>query len=365
MALTRFLAAHDYRLVARDSRLEDPVDSRRLYPQHVLSGWFVESPHITMALMARMRWVEDTRPPVPVPATVEDAVSSGRPFSGAEALAAGVVTRYGLRNSFRPILPGVYAAKGRTLSPWDSIRAVGLWAPSDAIFGGWAAAYLHGETAYAEERLGRGIDVFTAAEPRSPRGIRKRSLRQPIPDEDICEIGGLHVTAPARTTVDTARWIRGDDLRICVIDSICFRTETSLGAVAAAAGRMPGLHGASKIARLLDACDPSAQSPRETLLRLAVERSPLPRPTPQLKIVEPWGKLITVADLALAEEKVAIFYDGRHHGDPDQWRKDLRITARLNDLGWQVVRIVKNMKTDDALGHVINAYTRARSRSRA
>lgn len=315
--------------------------------------------------MTRTRWVKDTRPPVPVPASLADAVSTGKPFAGAEALATGLVTRYALRARFRAIFPGVYVAKSEPLSHWDVIRAVGIWAPSDAIIGGWAAAYLHGETSYSRDKVLGGVDVFTAAEPRPPRGIRKRTLRRPVPGEDICEIGGLRVTAPARTAVDTARWIRGGDLRICVIDSLCFTTRTPLDAVSAAAGRMRGLHGASTIARLLESCDCGAQSPQETLLRLRIERSPLPQPTSQLKIFEPTGELITIADLAYAADKVAIFYDGRHHGDQDQWRRDLRITARLTDLGWQVVRIVKDMKPDEAMRHITNAYTRARSRSRA
>ncbi|MGW8591833.1 hypothetical protein ACWGLC_09035 [Dietzia sp. NPDC055877] len=312
--------------------------------------------------MARTRWVSDTRPPVPVPASLADAVTTGKPFAGADALAAGLVTRYALRAGFHAIFPGVYVAKGDPLTSWDIIRAAGIWAPSDAIIGGWAAAYLHGETSYARERVLGGIDVFTAAEPRPPRGIRKRSLRRLVPSEDICEIGGLRVTAPARTAVDAARWIRGGDLRICVIDSLCFTTGTALDAVAAAAGRMHGLHGASTVARLLDACDAGAQSPQETLLRLRIERSPLPRPTSQLEIFEPTGERITIADLAYASAKVAIFYDGRHHGDEDQWRRDLRITARLTDLGWQVVRIVKDMKPDEAMRHITNAYTRAQNR---
>lgn len=313
--------------------------------------------------MARTRWVRDTRPPVPVPASMAEAVSSGTPFAAAEALDAGLVSRHALRTRFSPVFPGVYSARGEPLTRWEIIRAATIWAPGDAIVGGWSAAYLHGETYFAPNHSNGVVDLFTAAEPRCPRGIRKRSLRQAIPEEDICVIGGLRVTAPARTTVDCARWAHGTDRRICMIDSLCFRTNTPLTAVAAAASRMPGQHGASTIARLLDHCDAQAQSPQETLLRLRIERSPLPQPTSQVKIHEPDGRLITVADLAYKALKVAIFYDGEHHGDPDQWQRDARITARLVELGWQVVRIVKTMSPDEGMRHILNAYTRARRSS--
>jgi very-short-patch-repair endonuclease len=185
------------------------------------------------------------------------------------------------------IVPGVYAAKGARLSKWDFIRAVDIWAPADAVIGGWSAAYLHGEHWYSTERGNGVVDVFTSAEPRVPTGVRERRLRQPIPAAD-------------------------------------------------------------------------AHSPQESLLRLRIERSSLPQPVSQFEICEPSGHLLTIADLAYAREKVAIFYDGRHHGDPEQWRRDLRITARLADLGWQVVRVTKGMRPEEVIGHIASALTRAR-----
>lgn len=308
-----------------------------------------------MSTASRFR---NPRPPTPVPATLADAVSSGVPFSSGEALSAGLVTRYELRSKFRAILPGVYAAKGRPLSRWEGIRAVGIWAPADAVIGGWAAAYLHGEHWYSTEKNRGIIDVLTLTEPRPPRGIRERMLRQPIPDSDVCVIGGVRITSPARTTVDVARWAVGNDLKVCMIDSMCFASDTALDDVAAAAARMPGQHGVSNVVRLLESCDAGAHSPQESLLRLGIARSPLPQPTSQYEIRERNGDLISVADLAYISEKVAIFYDGKHHGEAKQWRRDLRITARLTDLGWQVVRISKDMHPNEIMRHIENALAR-------
>lgn len=310
--------------------------------------------------MRRDRKFRDTRPSTPLPASLADAVAVGRPFAASQALEAGLVTRYALRPEFKMIVPGVYAVKGTQLSRWDFIRAVGIWAPADAVVGGWSAAFLHGEHWFSTEQ-GRGVvDIFSSVEPRVPVGVRERRLRQPIASADVCEIGGIRVTAPARTAVDVARWTAGADRKICAVDSVCFATHTGLHAVADAASRMPGQHGVSRVVRLLDSCDADAHSPQESLLRLRIERSSLPQPTSQFEIVEPSGKLVTVADLAYAREKVAIFYDGKHHGDPEQWRRDIRINARLADLGWQVVRVAKGMTPEEVLSHIASALTRAR-----
>lgn len=303
---------------------------------------------------------QDTRPPLPIPDSLADAVAGGKPFAGRQALENGLVTRYELRSRFTAIIPGVYAAKGAQLTRWDRVRAVAIWAPADAVIGGWTAGYLHGEQWFSHEKGRSVIDVFTSAEPRVPRGVRERRLRQPIPSVDVCELGGVRVTSPARTAVDVGRWARGAELSICTVDSLCNSTDTSLRMVADAAARMPGQHGVSRVVRLLDSCDELAQSPQESLLRLRMESSTLPSPTSQHEIFDRAGRLVTVADLAYAREKVAIFYDGRHHGDPEQWRRDIRINAKLADLGWQVVRVAKGMTPDEVIRHIEHALVRAR-----
>lgn len=209
--------------------------------------------------MRRDYRLQDHRPSTPLPSSLLDAVRDGRPFAASEALQAGLVTRYALRSRFRMLVPGVYCARGSQLTKWDRIRAVGMWSPADAVISGWAAAYLHGERWFSRDASRSVIDVYTAVEPRMPPGVRERRLRHPIQPEDICEIGGLRVTAPARTAVDVARWTHRADSSICMVDSVCQATRTSVEAVAGAAARMRGQHGVRRVIRLLDSCDASAQ----------------------------------------------------------------------------------------------------------
>lgn len=251
-------------------------------------------------------------------------------------------------------------ADGAPLTRWDHIRAVSLWAPEDAVIGGWAAAYLHGEHWYSSESRHHIIDLYSDAEPRVPAGVRERRLRRPLPDDDICEIAGVRMTTPARAAVDVARWARDADRAICMIDSVCNATRTELHEVSAAAERMPRLHGVSRVALLIDQCDPLADSPQESLLRIGMARAHLPPPASQVTIYDETGRKVATADLAYEAENVAIFYDGQTNGDPEQWRFDLRVTAILADLGWEVVRVAKGMTLDEMIRHVTRALERAR-----
>ncbi|MDX2356935.1 type IV toxin-antitoxin system AbiEi family antitoxin [Dietzia sp. PP-33] len=300
------------------------------------------------------------RPPLPHPTSLADAVAGGRPFRATHALAEGLVTRHSLGTGFIMVVPGVYATRGTELTGWDRIRAVWLWAPADAVIGGWAAAYLHGERWYSGDRAHGAVDVLTGLEPRIPAGVRERRIRRPLTDPDIDVVNGVRITTPARTAVDVARWARGADRTVAMIDSVCNATGTDLTAVAAAAGRMPGQHGVSRVVRLLPSCDPRADSPPESMLRLAITRSDLPNPTPQLRIHDADGRRVATADLGYEREKVAIFYDGEVHVDPEQWRWDIRVNARLAFLGWQVVRVVGGMDQDEVLRDVGAALDRAR-----
>lgn len=291
---------------------------------------------------------------------MRETIETGRPFLAKAALAEGLVTRHGLSTRYTAVFPGVYASTHATLSPRDRIRAVWLWAPAGAVLAGWAAAVLHGERWYSAEGCGSGIDLFTDSQPRIPDGVRERRLRCALPAVDLVSVGGMTVTSPARTAVDLARWTRGHDRVVCVVDSLCNATRTSLDAVAAAAVRMPGQHGVSRAVRLIRSCDPRSESPQESLLRLSIARSCLPPPTSQLRISNDYAQHVATADLGYERERVAIFYDGSIHGGSEQWRWDIRVNAELADLGWQVVRVTAGMSPAEVLRHIDRALDRAR-----
>lgn len=84
-----------------------------------------------------------------------------------------------------------------------------------------------------------------------------------------------------------------------------------------------------------------ADSPKETEMRLLVERFARQRRwrmVEQLPIYRD-GRLITRFDLAFPDQKIALMYDGIHHGTEEQRHKDSVINAVTTIEGWKVLRI--------------------------
>ncbi|GAA4767543.1 hypothetical protein [Microbacterium gilvum] len=53
------------------------------------------------------------------------------------------------------------------------------------------------------------------------------------------------------------------------------------------------------------------------------------------------GAFVARVDLALPELRMAIEYEGDHHRDKAQWRKDLARRRRLEALGWTYVSVTQ------------------------
>lgn len=288
------------------------------------------------------------------------AVHAGRPFAAGEALRRGVLTRHGLSSGYTALHPGVYIANHARPSVRDHIAAAALWAPADAVLAGWAVAHLYGERWYSSRKCARAIDLFSQRPLRPTPGIRVHRTSRAVPEVDRRRFAGIPTTSPARAAVDIARWTRGADEKVCAVDSVCNASGASLDDLAAVAGRMVGQHGIKTTGRILGLCDPLAQSPQESLLRLSVARSDLPTPTSQLEIYNEYHQKVATADLGYLREMVAIFYDGRHHGRAEQWTYDLQVTAILTDMGWQVVRVATGMTSGIVLQHIRAALERSR-----
>ena len=88
-------------------------------------------------------------------------------------------------------------------------------------------------------------------------------------------------------------------------------------------------------------------SPMETRLRLMLVAAGLPEPVVNVWVLDEYGARIHRPDLSWPEWKVAVDYDGRHHGQNDSedtvragqasdWRQRQDESRRdvLGDLGW-------------------------------
>ena len=102
----------------------------------------------------------------------------------------------------------------------------------------------------------------------------------------------------------------------------------------AATVRGPGTARARKVCGLADGL---AGSPQETRLRLLLHASRLPRPVAQHTVLDAAGRFVARVDFAWPDRRVAVEYEGRWHGRPQQVASDRARLNRLTAAGWRVV----------------------------
>ena len=214
-----------------------------------------------------------------------------------------------------------------------AVAAVG---PS-AVVSHQSAAYLH------------SIDLVAKPDPTAvltvpvPRGRTARAgvklHAAAVPDEQVTTVVGLRVTTPARTVVDLARTL---EFRAGVVaaDSALHRklvTKPELHAVLATCSQWRGARRAAEVIKFADA---RAESPLESIARVAFSDCGLPPPQLQVWLggtTEPigrvdfyWPKYWTIAEVdgALKYESP----DG-----PGRARQQLRRDMLLREGGFEVV----------------------------
>ncbi|MEV7229364.1 DUF559 domain-containing protein [Polymorphospora sp. NPDC051019] len=259
------------------------------------------------------------------------------PFLGSRAVADGLLTRDMLRGAaWRRLLPDVYvlAAGYRPEDHRMWCEAVALTLPPGAAFCGLSAAYLWGV-----DLLDRQTPVSVAL----PSGVRRRRhprIRYGYPrlaPGDHDHLAGLPVTTPARTAYDLGRQASMTE-SVVAVDALLARRlvrVNQLTEYAAARRRWPGV---DRFRRALAFADPLSGSPMETRLRLTLVRGGLPAPVLQFEIHDGQGRFVGRVDFAYPRWRIAIEYEGDHHRERSQFRRDV---ARLNALraqGWLVLR---------------------------
>lgn len=271
------------------------------------------------------------------------------PFIGSEAIAAGELTRHQLRDRFVAVHKDVYVPRG--IRPTAVLRAKAAWLRSRrrGVLAGYSAAALHGA---------RWIDPALPANildtnRRPARGVV--AWADTIDDDEICRIGDIRLTSPARTAVDLACRLP-EDAAVAAIDALARATRLKVAAIELAAQRHAGCKGIKQARSSIALVDPGSESPQETWLRLLVVRAGHPPPQTQHPIYNEYGALIGEVDMAWPELKVAMEYEGRHHTDPDVLRRDVARFDAMIEMGWIVIRVTCRDGEANVLGRLAKAW---------
>jgi hypothetical protein len=274
--------------------------------------------------------------------TGQQYAAMGEVLLGSEAVARGVVTRHELARWYRPILPNVHAAKGQPLDVRDNTVAAWLWSRRNAVISGVAASALHG-AAWVDDDV--PIEL-TWSRRHPPRGVIVRT--ESLADDEVTKVCGLPVTTRARTAFDLGRHLPRMEA-IARLDALMRAAPFSSEEVLILAKRYCGARGLRQLRELLPLVDAGAASPRESRLRLKFIDAGLPKPKTQILVLDN-GQFVRWLDMGWEHFLVAAEYDGeQHQTSRDQYVKDMRVHPKLQRLGWNVIRAIKEDRDDDVV----------------
>ena len=184
------------------------------------------------------------------------------------------------------------------------------------------------------------------------------------------DLNGILVTSRARTWLDNARRMSVDELTV-VADHLLrlprpefegrSEAHATLEQLADMLDRHKGTPGIRKARLALEQARIGADSAPETRLRLALDRAGLPEAQLNVAAVLSSG-VVRQPDLAYAEYRVAVEYDGEGHSDPAQIVRDIARDEDFALAGWTLVRISRRHMENDAKAAVgkVRAALRAR-----
>ncbi|MEZ0052519.1 very-short-patch-repair endonuclease [Mycobacterium sp. MAA66] len=272
----------------------------------------------------------------------------GEPFIGSEALSAGRLTRHQLRTSFVAVHKDVYVPRGTRPTAITRAKAAWLRSKRRGVLAGFSAAALHGARFVGPEVPACVMDRYC----RPTRGV---VVWEDTPDDDeTCLIGDMRLTTPLRTAVDLARKYP-EDVAVAAIDALARAARLTVADIEVAAARHRGQRGILQARKTIALVDAKSESPRETALRLLIIRAGLAKPESQYPICNEYGALIGVVDFAWPELKIAIEYEGVHHTDPDEVRRDIARIESMVEVRWLVVRITARDPAGVILRRILNA----------
>jgi hypothetical protein len=232
--------------------------------------------------------------------------------------------------------------KGCPVSLRDRSVGAWLWSKRDAIIAGVAASALHGAS-WVDDDIPIEL-VWGRRHP--PRGIVVRN--ETLADDEITRLAGLPVTTRARTAFDLGRYLPRYEA-LARLDALMRASPFSTEEVLVLAKRYRGARGLRQLRELLPLVDAGAESPRESRLRLKFIDAGLPKPRTQILVLDN-GQFVRWLDMGWDEFMVAAEYDGeQHQTSRDQYVKDMRVYPKLQRLGWNVIRAIKEDRDEDVV----------------
>jgi hypothetical protein len=159
---------------------------------------------------------------------------------------------------------------------------------------------------------------------------------------------GLRVVDPLTAWIQSAALLGIDDL-VAVGDALCAEWSPheearrfSRDALAERVAGASGARGVACVRAALDLVRPGVESPKETELRLLLQRAGLPEFELNVKTFDEAGRYLGKPDLRDLDRLLSIEYEGdEHRTDPQRFRQDIARRERFADAGWRTIRVTE------------------------
>jgi hypothetical protein len=283
------------------------------------------------------------------------------PTTAAMAIEAGISPKQLRRPDVVRLSRDTYLPRALSRDLRVRSAAVLLTAPARAVISHRTAAAFWGieiPLQQPDDRIHLTVGTGSAVRGRQDRCVH----RVLFSDDDVVQLNGFPVTTPPRTWRDLAMELQPAAL-LAVTDQLLLR-HCSRGELQAELDRRPDGRGAARAKAVLPVGDSRAESPMESVLRWLLHAAGVPAPDLQRVIRTPGGRFLGKADLAWAEEKVLVEFDGDVHRDRKVFVEDLRRQNRLIGEGWVILRFSSADvlgRPDEVIAEIRRALRRARS----
>jgi hypothetical protein len=147
-------------------------------------------------------------------------ITSGRPFRGSSALAAGALTRGVLYGpGYRRLYPDIHVAATSDLDLEIWSRAAHELVAPHGVLAGYSAAELHGASCTP---AGAPAEVILLDGYRRRAGPMLVVHLDAVARNEITDVDGISLTTPERTAADLARWARSLTEAVVAVDALSF-----------------------------------------------------------------------------------------------------------------------------------------------
>jgi hypothetical protein len=263
----------------------------------------------------------------------------GGVFLGSHAVAAGACTRAQLQSGlYRRLFQNVYADPGLAADHRLYARGAMLVMPAEAVLGGRSAA------AWFDAPFAAPLDPVLVVVPpgsawRGPRGIRVH--RTAVHSAEVSTIddsaGVLRMTSPRRTAWEIGT-LESVATAVALLDAMVRAGHLDSATLDRLTRQRRGQWGARRFAKVVPLVDGRSESRPESLVRVACVRAGLPAPVPQHAVMA-GDEFLGRVDLAWPDARLIVEYEGAHHFDELQIRRDDWRYGRLVAAGWRVIRL--------------------------